>query len=317
MSAKGLGSRAIIGEYYAALDQDIGASWVPLVSNLFDSNQGSEVYKWLGQAPALREWVGGRNAKAFRENGITIENKHYEATMEVLVEELRRDKTGQVMIRVREMAQRVNAHWAKLLTTLIVNGEGATSGLCYDGQYFFDTDHSEADSGTNDNDVTFAAASGTTATAGEMSDAIMAAAAKIIGYKDDQGEPMNENAREFLVMVPPATMSQACAALGSSVLVDSATAVRSNTIMAAGSLGGYMFKLAVNARLTDGTKMYLFRTDAETKALIRQQETDPVIDALAEGSDEEKKNKRHLYMVDTWRNVGYGMFQRACLTTFT
>lgn len=314
MSAQGLGSRAIVGAYYAALEQANGASWVPLVSNLFSSDQSSETYKWLGQSPAMREWVGGRNPKGFRENGITIENKHYEATMEVLLEELRRDKTGQILIRVAEMAQRVEAHWAKLLTALLVAAE---STLCYDGQYYYDTDHSEGDSGTNNNDVTFAAATSTTPTAGEMSDAIMAAATKIIGYKDDQGEPMNEGAREFLVMVPPNTMSQACAALGSTVLVDSSTAVRSNTIMAAGALGGYMFKLAVNARLTDATKMYLFRTDASTKALICQQETPPDVEAIAEGSDEEKKNKRHLYMVDTWRNVGYGLFQRSCLTTFT
>jgi phage major head subunit gpT-like protein len=93
--------------------------------------------------------------------------------------------------------------------------------------------------------------------------------------------------------------------------------VRSNTIIAAGMLGGYSFKLAANARLTDATKMYLFRTDAPTKGLIRQQETEPTLEAIAEGSEEEKKNKRHLYMVDTWRNVGYGLWQRAVLTTFT
>jgi hypothetical protein len=40
--------------------------------------------------------------------------------MEVLVSEMRRDKTGQVMIRVRELAQRVNSHWAKLLTALSI-----------------------------------------------------------------------------------------------------------------------------------------------------------------------------------------------------
>jgi phage major head subunit gpT-like protein len=314
MSAQGLGSRAITGEYYAALERDAGASWVGLVSNLFDSNQGTETYKWLGQVPMMRQWLGGRLARTFREQGISIENLHYEATMEVLLSELRRDKTGQIMIRVQEFAQAVNAHWAKLLTAALVAAESTN---CYDGQYFFDTDHSEHDSGTQDNDVTFAAATGTTPTAGEMSDAIMAAATKIIGYKDDQGEPANENAREFLVMVPPSTMGQAAAALGSTVLVDSATAVRSNTIMAAGSLGGYMFRLAVNARLTDGAKMYLFRTDAPTKALIRQQETEPTLEAIAEGSEEEKLNKRHLYMVDSWRNVGYGLWSRACLTTFT
>lgn len=314
MSAQGLGSRAIIGAYYAALEQDIGSSWVPLLSNMFDSDQSSETYKWLGQSPALREWLGGRDAKGFRENGITIVNKHYEATLEVLVEELRRDKTGQIMVRVADLAARVNAHWAKLMTTLIVNGESTN---CYDGQYYFDTDHTEGDSGTQDNDVNYAAATGTTPTAGEMSDAIVAATAKVIGYKDDQGEPMNENAKEFLVMIPPNTMSQAAAALGSTVLVQNSTAVASNVIAAIGSIGGFTYRLAVNARLTDATKMYLFRTDAPTKAFIRQQETEPLIDAIAEGSEEEKKNKRHLYMVDTWRNVGYGYWQRGCLTTFT
>lgn len=143
MGAKGLGSRAIIGEFFARLEQDIGATYIPLVSNFFESDQESETYKWLGMSPAMREWIGGRLAKGFRENGLTITNKKFEATLEVLVDEIRRDKTGQVMIRIGELAQRVNAHWAKLLTDLLV-----TNGLAYDGQNFFDTDHSEGGSGT-------------------------------------------------------------------------------------------------------------------------------------------------------------------------
>ncbi len=106
MSAQGLSSRAIIGEFYARLEQNDGAAWMGRISNLFQSNQESETYKWLGMAPAMREWVGGRQAKGFRENGITIANKRYEATLEVLLDEMRRDKTGQVMVRVAELAQR-------------------------------------------------------------------------------------------------------------------------------------------------------------------------------------------------------------------
>lgn len=314
MSAKGLGSRAITGEYYAALEADAGASWVPLISNLFQSNQAIETYKWLGQSPALREWVGGRVAKTFRENGQIISNVHYEATMEVLVEELRRDKTGQIMMRVRELAQRVNSHWAKLISPLFLSGESTN---CYDGQYFFDTDHSEGDSGTQSNDVSYAAATGTAPTAGEMSDAIVAASAKLLGYKDDQGEPMNENAREFLVMVDPTLLNVTAAALGSNVLVYSSSAVASNTIMAMGSIGGYVYRLAANPRLADADKMYLFRTDAPTKAFIRQEESAPMLEAIAEGSEEEKLNKRHLYMVDAWRGANFGLWQRAVLTTFT
>lgn len=314
MSAAGLGSRAIIGEYVAALEADMGVSWVPLVSNIFDVDQAIETYKWLGQSPALREWIGGRVAKTFRENGVSIENKHFEATMEVLVSEMRRDKTGQVMMRTRELAQRVNSHWAKLLSTLIIAGK---STACYDGQFFFDTDHAEHDSGTQDNDLTQAAATGTVPTAGEMADAIMAAIVAILGFKDDQGEPMNENAREFLVKVPLALLPQAMAAIGSTILVQSSTLVTGNVIQAMGSLGGFQIRLASNARFSSAVEMFTFRTDAPTKALIRQQETEPSLEAIAEGSEEEKKNKRHLYMVDTWRNVGYGLWQRAALTTFT
>lgn len=138
MGATTLSSRAIIGRYYQRLEQNPGLQWVGAVSNYFTSDQESETYKWLGQVPVMREWIGGRNAKGFRENGITIENKHFEATLEVLVRELKRDKTGQVMVRVDELADRTNAHWAKLLSELIENAE---STVCYDGQYFFDTDH--------------------------------------------------------------------------------------------------------------------------------------------------------------------------------
>ena len=312
MGASSLGSRAIIGEFYATLEQDLGGMWIGPTSNLFNSNQESEAYKWLGQAPAMREWIGGRQARALRDAGVTITNKTFEATLEVLLDEIRRDKTGQVMVRVRELAQRTNAHWAKLLTDLIIAGE---STACYDGQYFFDTDHQEQDSATQSNDITSDITTTTAPTAGEFETAILKSMEAIIGFVDDTNEPMNETAKSFLVMVPVPFMSAAAAAIGSEIIVDSSTS-RTNRILTLGSLGGFTVELAVNARLTWTTKFATFRTDAETKALIRQEEEAVTVDALAEGSEEEFKNKRHLYGVKAIRNVGYGYWQRACLTTF-
>ena len=313
MGASALSSRAIIGEFYATLEQDLGGMWVPGCSNLFQSNQESETYKWLGQAPQMREWLGGRQEKALRDAGVTITNKTYEGTLEVLLDEIRRDKTGQVMVRVRELAQRTNSHWAKLLTELLIAGE---STACYDGQFFFDTDHSEHDSGTQSNDLTSDIATATAPTAGEAETALLKAMEAIIGFKDDQGEPMNEGAKAFLCMVPVPFMSAFAGAIGSEIIVDSSTS-RTNRILTLGALGGFQVELAVNARLTWTTKFAVFRTDAETKALIRQEEEGVTVDALAEGSEEEFKNKRHLYGVKAIRNVGYGYWQRACLTTFT
>lgn len=312
MGATALSSRAIIGEFYATLQQDLGLSWIDSVSNLFDSNQESETYKWLGMAPAMREWIGGRQAKGFRTDGITIVNKNFEATLEVLVDEIRRDKTGQVMVRVRELAERTNAHWASLLSALLIAGE---STACYDGQFFFDTDHSEDDSGSQSNDITSDITTTTAPTSGEMETAILKSIEAILGFKDNQGEPMNEGARMFEIMVPVPFMSSAAGAIGSQIIVDSSTS-RSNRILTLGSLGGFQVGLRVNPRLTWTTKFATFRADGQTKALIRQEEEGVTMSAIAEGSELEFKERKHLYGVKAIRNVGYGYWQRACLTTF-
>lgn len=313
MGAASLSSRAIIGEFYARLAQDVGGSWIPGLSNLFMSNQESETYKWLGMAPQMREWIGGRQAKGFREQGQTIVNKTFEGTLEVLVDEIRRDKTGQVMVRVRELAERTNSHWAKLLSELLIAGEAA---VCYDGQFYFDTDHSEGDSGSQSNDITNDITTTTAPTAGEMETSILKAVEAMMGFKDDQGEPMNENARDFAIMVPVPYMSAAAAAIGSEIIVDASTS-RTNRILTLGSLGGFSMQLFVNARLTWTTKFAVFRTDAETKALIRQEEEGVTVDAIAEGSELEFKEKKHQYGVKAIRNVGYGYWQRSCLVTHT
>lgn len=316
MGASGLSSRAIIGEFYKTLNQDDGAAWVGAIAMLFTSDQDSETYKWLGQSPAMREWVGGRNAKGFRENGLTITNKHYETTLEVLVKELRRDKTGQIMVRIQEMAKRTNSHWASLLSTLLLNGP---STVCYDGKYFFDTDHSEGDSGTQSNDIsvdisTLPAANAGTVTAPsveEMQLTIAQAIQTIVGFKDDQGEPMNEDATSFLVMVPVALMNVALQAVATPAQVDA-----SQTALTA-LKSGFNITVAANARLTWTDSFAVIRTDGSVKPFIRQQETDVQLKAKAEGSEFEFDNDAHQYGVDAWRNVGYGYWQHACYVTMT
>ena len=91
MGAEVLSSRAVIGTFYELLEQNVGNTWIDAVSNLFDSDQAKETYPWIGMVPTLREWIGGRHAKGFNSADLEIENLHFEATIEVLVKELRRD----------------------------------------------------------------------------------------------------------------------------------------------------------------------------------------------------------------------------------
>jgi phage major head subunit gpT-like protein len=314
MGAQGLSSRAIIGAFFAAIEADLGNTWIPGISMEFDSNQESETYKWLGMAPAMREWIGGRQAKGLRENGITIWNKKFEGTLEVMGDEIRRDKTSQVMLRVGELATRANTHWASLLSTLIINAESA---VCYDNQYFFDTDHTEGSSGSQSNDLSIDISalpcsvhgSTTLPSPQEMSMVIMQLIANILGFKDDQGEPMNENALNFLVMTPISLFNVATAAISSSTFGGGET----NIVPAS----KFNIQVAANARLTWTEKIAVFRTDGQVKPFIRQNEIPVQISAIAEGSELEFKEDKHWYGVMASRNVGYGYWQQACLGTMT
>ncbi len=315
MGIEKLTERQIIGIFYKTLAQDLGASWVSALSNYFTSDQASEEYAWLGMAPVLREWVGGRNAKGFRESSQIITNTHYEATLEILLRDLRRDKSGQARVRIAELARRTNAHWASLLSTIIAAGE---STVCYDGQYFFDTDHEEGDSGSQDNDITVdisampceVTGSTTAPSVEEMQWAIVKGIEAICGFKDDQGEPMNENATSFLVMVPVAFMNVALQA------VDTPRQVAASQTALTASKKKFTIDVEANVRLSAWTDRFpVFRTDGAVKALIRQEETAVQLKVKGEGSEYEFDNDAHQYGVDTWRNVGYGYWQNACLVT--
>ena len=311
-----LSSRAIIGAYYARLETNPGLAWVDGVSNLFTSDQASETYAFLGQSPKFREWIGGRQANGLRSNAFAITNKHYEATLEIAKRDARRDKTGQIIARVNEFADRTLTHWASLLSDLII---AAPSTPCYDGQYFFDTDHSEGKSGTQSNDITVdistlgAAWHGTTTAPSmeEMQQSILAGIAQILSFKDDQGEPMNENAREFLVMVPVSLYLTAAAA----VSAVSTAALQQN--LNPNLITGLTISVQMNPRLTWTDSFAIFRTDSPIKGLIRQSETVNELKAKAEGSEFEFDNDAWQFGIDQWCNVGAGYWQRACYVTMT
>ena len=309
-----LGSREIMGMYFARLEASPGLRWVDGIANFFGSDQLSEEYAFLGSAPTLREWVGGRQPVGLRSSGLTIRNLLYEGTLEINVDDLRRDKTGQIRARVQEFADRELTHWATLLSALLVNG---TSLTCYDGQYYFDTNHNEGDSGDQSNliqvDISEVPASthGSAVTAPSKEEAqhvILQAIMAIVSFVDDRGEPMNENACEFLVKVPPTLYPVFAAAVKD--MFNSALPQNMDPNL----LDGISVSVAMNTRLSSWTdQVAVFRTDSPIKGLIRQSETDFKRQVLDETSEYAFQNRAIQTGVDGWRNVGFGYWQRACL----
>lgn len=310
-------SRAVIGLLIRILSQEKNSGWVDAVSNFFTSDQASEDYAWIGAPPAMQEWIGQRKAKGLPEYDFTIKNKKFEATLEYLVDWLRRDKFGFIETRAEEMVLRGHrTHWAKLLSTLILNGE---SGLCYDGQYFFDTDHQEGESPTQSNKIIVDISELPCEVHGslvlpsvpEMQLSIAKTVETIAGFIDDQGEPMNEMANKFLVMVPPSLAFVARQAVATKAQVAESQTVLSDFIS-----DEFSVQVVSNVRLAPWSgKFATFCTDAPVKGLIRQQEKAIEIKGKTEGSDYEFDNDAHQIGIDAVRNAGYGRWQNACLTT--
>jgi phage major head subunit gpT-like protein len=311
MTTQSLSSRGIMGNFYTHLEQDAGFSWMNHISMLFTSDQSAETYAWLGQSPVMREWTAGRQAKRFNENKLIIHNRHFEATVAVMTHELRRDKTGQILVRIQELAERTNAHWASLLSQLMIEGE---TEKCYDGQAFFSTDHQEGKSGKQSNLIAVDQSKlgipkgelGSEPNVKVMKAAILKGVRQILGVKDDQGEPFNENAKSFLALVPTNLMDVVNAAISSPVLSGAET----NDLALSRN---FSLDYAVNSRLPWDNQFMIFRTDGSVAPFIRQEEMPVKLNVIGDGSEEEFKEGRHLYGVDCWRNVGYGYWQKACL----
>ena len=316
-----LSSRAIIGRYYATLENLGVAPWVDGISMPFSSNQDSETYKMLLQSPVFRKWADGRQHKGLDVQGVTILNDHFEATLDIPVADLRRDKTGQIKVRVDDLARRTSTHWNKLLSELIYYGNAsvATYGAASsaDGQDFFDDDHSTGDSGTlqNDIDATDVPALNLTLgapTAAEMAAALLGVIAYMHSYTDNQGEPLNEDATQFIAMVGLPVfygpLVQAC------TLNNLSNGSGLNNPLS----GQFNVTPIYNQRLASATtQLFVFRTDAPVKSFIRQSETEPTMKTQTAGSAIEFEDDAWSYGVDAWRGVGYGLWQYACRATMS
>lgn len=300
-------ARQVNGLILASLDAGSNG-WVDQLAMRTSSDSAAEEYAWLGNVPAMQEFIANRTEKELREFSFTISNKDYEITLPLKKKDLRRDKLGVIQTRVNQLTTRALDHPAKLLSTLVMNGESST---CYDGQFFFDTDHVEGDSGTQSNDIGASASTATAPTATEMGNAIMKGIQNMYGFKDDQGEPINQSASNFTVMVPTTFMGSTLEAL-TALLGD---AGKSQLLPALEGI--FNITPVVNPRLTWTDKFALFRTDEAAKPFILQEEEELMPWSIGEDSEHWKKQREALFGIDWAGNVGYGYWQFANLVTFS
>lgn len=310
--------KGIRGQYYARLEQYESAV-IDRISVQFPSDEEIEDYAWLGTPPGFEEHKGERHVEKLREYFYQIRNREYDAGLSIPRKLIERDKTAQVDMLIDDFAVRTGGHWIELLSTLILAGTGSTLGNCYDGQYFFDDDHSEGASGTQKNLLTATEVSAldvgtaTKPTPVEAAKAILGVIGYMIGYLDDHGKPMNSTARSFLVMTSP-VLWQFLAPGAYNRLVSSG---ETNPLVAVTESEGFEIAIVANPLLTYTTQFATFRTDAPLKPLIRQDEVEVDLQIVGQGSEHWKKEHEMLVMAYARRAVGFGRWQYAAHATLS
>lgn len=135
LTALNTGLQKSFKDAYAGMREE---SFYTQIASVVPSTTASNTYDWLGDFPQLREWVGERIVKDMKVSAYQIANRLFEATLGIQRSQLEDDQFGHYATVATSMGQEAAQHPDRMISDLVAAGFDST---CYDGQYFFDTDH--------------------------------------------------------------------------------------------------------------------------------------------------------------------------------
>lgn len=155
------GNLAILNQAFsAAFQAGLGAAqpqWGG-IATLVPSSTSEQKYGWLGKITKFREWIGERQYQNLVAHDYAIRNKTWENTVTVSRDDIDDDQYGVYRPAFEQLGQDAALHPDELVFNLFKNGFANT---CYDGQYFFDTDHPVGAPGNQASVSNFQGGSGT------------------------------------------------------------------------------------------------------------------------------------------------------------
>lgn len=108
------------------------------VATTIKATQKEQKYGWLGKFPRVREWAGPRLVQNLSQSDYAIKEKKWELTIGVDRDDVETDNLSIYAPMFQEMGAQTKALPDQLIFALLTAGFATN---CYDGQFFFDTDH--------------------------------------------------------------------------------------------------------------------------------------------------------------------------------
>jgi len=266
------------------------------VAMLIPSGTSENMYAWLSAFPKMRKWVGEKFVKNLEAFKYTIVNNDWEATVEVDRNHIEDDQLGIYAPQAQMAGWSAKQLPDEIVLDLVNNG---FAYLCWDGQYFFDTDHAVAGASVS-NKLTVALSVATQAAAIASYGAARTAMRK---FKDEEGRPLNIT--PDVLLVPPALEHIALALVNNDRLDDG----KANPYKGTASV-------IVDARLTSDTAWYLLDTSKPVKPFIYQERKAPVFVEQTDPQADDVFNRRKFkYGAEARAAGGYGFWQLAIGST--
>lgn len=264
----------------------------PKIAMKVPSTTGQNDYAWLSKFPRMAKWIGDKNVKSLEAAKYTIKNDDWEATVEVDRNDIEDDNLG-IYAPQAQMAGESAAQLPDEIVMALVNGGFAN--LCFDGQYFFDTDH-VVQGASVANKSALALSVATQAAALDSYGAVRTAMRK---FKDDEGRPLNITPN--VLLVPPALEHIALAIVNNDRLDDGKANPFKGTA-----------EVVVDARLTSDTAWFLLDTTKAIKPFIYQERKAPVfVEQTDPQADDVFNRKKFKYGAEARAAGGYGFWQLA------
>lgn len=267
------------------------------------SVRSGEKYGWIGNMPGMREWLGERQFSELRSANFVIENKHWESSLSIKKTDLADDNLGQYGPVLEQMGIEAAHHPDELFFDVLEDG---ASTACFDGQFFYDTDHVWGSSGSQSNDITSTVVSTSAPTVAEIKTAIRAMVKQLLGLKNDQGKlyhrPTVGRMNDLLLLVPLALRDLVFDAIESQLLSNSSNVVVDRP------------QIVASPYLTSDVKLYLFKTGEPVKPFVFQRR-EPLSRMMKGLDDLETKDVK--FMTEARYNVGYFAWWTSVLCTLT
>lgn len=278
----------------------------PTLAMTVQSDTDSEDYDWLGSFPGMREWLGDRKFHQLSSASFTIRNRTWESSIQLPKQKIDDGKTGYFDNLADGLAREASYHPDELLLEVIAAGETTEA---FDGQYFFDTDHSWGDSGTQSNDVTYTSSTPADPTEEQVRGAVQAAIVAMMGFKRDNGKPYMrpriEKPDGIVCVIPLKYFAAFDKAFNQVVIAESNAGVTNYNFVRP--------TIIPLASMTEN-KFYTFHVNDPLKPFVFQDRQPLGFDT--KGADDREWKDIKVFG-DARYNIGYLAWWKAVLTTFT